>query len=60
MHVDAMPRAAERQFDAVMDQALAMRARAGADLVEQRDRAFFEQAGADAAEHIVAGSGVPG
>ena len=32
-----------------MDQALAVRARAGAGFVEQRDRAFLEQAGADAA-----------
>ena len=53
MHVDAMPRAAERQFDAMVDQALAMRARTGADFIEQRHRAFFEQSGADAAEHIV-------
>ena len=48
-----MARAAEGEFDAMMDQALAMRARAGADFIEQRHRAFFEQAGADAAEHIV-------
>ena len=52
MHVDAVARAAEREFDAMMDQPLAMGARAGADLVEQRHRAFLEQAGADAAEHI--------
>ena len=45
--------AAEGELDPVMDQALAVRARAGADLIEQRHRAFFEQAGADAAEHIV-------
>ena len=44
---------AEGELDAVMDQALAVRARAGADFIEQRDRAFFEKAGADAAEHIV-------
>ena len=48
-----MPRAAEGQFDAMVDQPLAMRARAGADFVEQRHRSFFEQAGADAAEHVV-------
>ena len=36
-----------------MDQPLAVRARSGADLIEQRHRALFEQAGADAAEHIV-------
>ena len=35
-----------------MDQPLAMGARSRAYLVEQRDRAFLEQAGADAAEHI--------
>jgi hypothetical protein len=32
-----------------------MGAPAGADLVEQRHRALFEQAGADAAEHIFRG-----
>ena len=53
MHVDAVARAAEGELDAVMHQALAVRALAGADLVEQRHRSFFEQAGADAAEHIV-------
>ena len=47
--------AAECKLDAMMDQAFAMRARAGADLIEQGDRAFFQQAGADAAEHIVRG-----
>ena len=55
MHVDAMPGAAEREFHAMMHQPLAMGARAGADLVEQRHGAFLEQAGADAAEHIFAG-----
>ena len=48
-----MARAAEGQLDAVMDQAFAVRARAGADFIEQSDRALFEQPGADAAEHIV-------
>ena len=52
VHVDAVPGAAEGELDAVMDQPLAMGARAGADLVEQRHRAFLEQAGADAAEHV--------
>ena len=47
-----MARAAERQFDAMMDQSLAVGARAGAYLVHQRDRAFFEESGADPAEHI--------
>ena len=48
-----MARAAEGEFEAVMNQALAMRARAGADFIEQGHGAFLEQAGADAAEHIV-------
>ena len=52
-HVDAVARAAESQLDAMVDQALAMRPRAGADLVEQGHGALFEQPGADAAEHIV-------
>ncbi len=52
MHVDAVPRAAKGELDAVMDQALAMGARAGADLVEQRHGALLEQAGADPAEHV--------
>jgi hypothetical protein len=52
MYVDAVPRAAKGQFDAMMNQALAMRARAGADLVEQRHGALFEQTGPNAAEHI--------
>ena len=47
--------AAEGDLDAVMDEAFAMRAFAGADFVQQRYRAFLEQAGADAAEHIFAG-----
>ncbi len=46
---------AEGKLDAVMDQALAVRARAGADFIEQRHRSLLEQAGADAAEHIVRG-----
>ncbi len=37
-----------------MEQALAMRPRARADFVEQRHGALFQQAGADAAEHIFA------
>ena len=53
MHVDAVPRAAKGQFDAMVNQALAVRARAGADLVEQRHRAFFKQARTDAAEHVI-------
>src|SRR5580693_3310150 len=53
MDVDAMARAAEGELDAMVDQAFAVRAPAGADLVEQRHRSFFKQAGADAAEHII-------
>jgi hypothetical protein len=52
VHIDAVPRAAEREFDAVMDQSFAMGTRAGADLVEQRHRAFLKQAGTDPAEYI--------
>ncbi len=54
-HIDAVARAAEGQLDAMMDQAFAVCARAGAHLVEQCDRSLFKQAGADAAEHIVRG-----
>jgi len=43
---------AECELDPMVDQPLAMGARAGADLVEQRNRALLEQAGADPAEHI--------
>ena len=60
VHVDAVPRAAKGEFDAMMHQPLAVGARAGADLVEQPHRAFLEQAGADAAEHIFRPSGAPG
>ena len=52
VHVDAVSRAAEGEFDAMVDQSLVMGARAGADLVEQRHRAFLKQARADPAEHI--------
>src|ERR1700728_1972181 len=53
MDVDAMARAAERELDAMVDQAFVVRALAGADLIEQRHRSFFKQAGADAAEHVI-------
>jgi hypothetical protein len=36
-----------------MDQAFAVRALAGADLIEQRDSALFQKAGPDAAKHII-------
>ena len=48
-----MARAAEGEFEAVMNQALAACARAGAGFIEQDHGSFLEQAGADAAEHIV-------
>ncbi len=54
MQVDAMTRPAEGELDAVMHQPFAMGARAGANLIEQRNGAFLEQAGADAAKHILA------
>ncbi len=53
MHVDAMARAAKGKLDAVMDKPLAVRAPAGADLIEQPHRAFLEQPGADPAKHVV-------
>ena len=48
-----MARPTEGEFDPVMDQPLAVGAGSDADLIEQRHRALFEQAGADAAEHVV-------
>ena len=54
-HVDAMTAAAKGELYAVMHQALAVRAAASPDFVEQRHRALFQKAGADAAEHIFAG-----
>ena len=50
-----MADAAERQFDAVMNQAFAMRPLAGAHFIEQSHRSFLQQSGADTAEHIVRG-----
>jgi hypothetical protein len=55
MHVDAVPRAAERELHPMMHQPFAVGAPSGADLVEQRHGAFLEQAGADAAKHIFRG-----
>ena len=52
VHVDAMARAAEADVDAVMDEALAPHAVAESDGVEQIDRALFEDAGADAVDHV--------
>src|ERR1700722_14589317 len=53
MYIDAMPRAAKGEFDAMVDQAFAVRTLAGAHLIEQRHRSFFQQTGTDAAEHII-------
>src|ERR1700722_9894643 len=53
MHVDAMTRAAEGELDAMVEQALAVCALAGTDLIEQVHRSFFQQAGADAAKHVI-------
>jgi hypothetical protein len=39
----------------VVDETFGMRAAAGADLIEQFHRAFLEQSGADAAEHVIGG-----
>jgi hypothetical protein len=55
MHVDAVARAAEGELDAMVDQALAMGARAGADLIQQFDRAFLKQASADSPQHVIRG-----
>jgi hypothetical protein len=54
VQIDAVALAAESKLDALMHQTLAAQALAGADLVEQADGAFFQQAGADAAQHIFA------
>jgi hypothetical protein len=53
LHVDAMAHPAEGEFDAIMDEAFTVQPVTGADFAEQRHRPFFEQAGADTAEHIV-------
>ncbi|GIQ71583.1 hypothetical protein BraRD5C2_00190 [Bradyrhizobium sp. RD5-C2] len=53
MHVDAVPRPAERQLDAVMNQALLVQPGTRADAVEQRHGAFLEQAGADPPQHVI-------
>ena len=54
-HVDAVALAPPEHFEAAVDQALAMHARTDADLVEEVDAHLLEDAGADAAEHVVAG-----
>ena len=60
LEVDAMAHAVERDLGPVVDEALALQPRAGARFVDQRDRALFEHAGADAAEHIVLAISVRG
>jgi hypothetical protein len=55
MHVDAVARTSEGELYAVVDKALPAGALAGAGLAEQRHRSLLQQAGADAAEHIVRG-----
>jgi hypothetical protein len=53
MQIDPVALSAKSKLDALMDQAFAVRALAGADLIEQCDGAFFEKAGPDAAKYIV-------
>ena len=55
VQIDTVAFAAEGKLDALMHEALAMQPFAGADLIEQGHGAFFQQAGADSAEHIFAG-----
>ena len=51
----AVARAAERQFDAVVDQALLMQPAGGAHTIQQAHRAFLEQARPNPPQHIVGG-----
>ncbi|GEC58211.1 hypothetical protein BEL01nite_72540 [Bradyrhizobium elkanii] len=55
MQVDAVPCAAERQLETVVDQALLVQPGRGADALEQRHGAFLEQPGANPPQHIVRG-----
>ena len=48
-HVDAMTRAAERQLDAVVDQAFAVQPLGDAGFVQKIDRALLQHPGANAA-----------
>ena len=54
VHVDAVARPAEQELDAVVHQPLAVHPLAHAGLVEQVDADLLEDAGADAAEHVLA------
>ena len=53
MQIDPVALSAKGKLDAFMDQTFAVRALAGADLIEQCDGAFFQKAGPDAAKHVV-------
>ena len=53
MQIDPVALSAKSKLDAFMNQAFAVRALAGADLIEQRDGALFQKAGPNAAKHIV-------
>jgi len=54
VHVDAMARPLEQQFDAFVRQAFGLGARIDAGARQQIHRHLFEHAGADAAQHVVA------
>ena len=48
-----MPRAFEGDLDSVVNEALAVQARGRPGLLDQPDRALFEHAGTNPAEHVV-------
>jgi len=50
-----MAAAAERKFDALVDQPLGVGAAAGPDFIEQCHRSLFKEPGANPVEHIFAG-----
>ena len=54
-HVDAVAPTAPEHLETAVDQTLAMHARADADVVQEIDAHLLENAGADAAEHVLAG-----
>ncbi len=53
MKIDAQHVAVEREFGTVMEDAFSIHAGVDAEVTEEIDRALFEHAGADAAEHVV-------
>ena len=53
VEVDAVQRAAEGQFGAVVAQALGVHAGAHAGALQQVDRGLLQDAGADATQHVV-------